>query len=90
MTSYEPQCRACDHGQLRCTRGFSASVPTSWQALVNHTINEKGRSIFDLRSVIAPIGMACIDSNQCDWKKSCANGRDIHVPFCGACIEGYR
>jgi hypothetical protein len=35
------------------------------------------------------IGYGCDSDIECVWHNSCTSGRDVSVPFCGACLGGY-
>jgi hypothetical protein len=50
---------------------------------------QTGGKTLDPISVIAPAGAGCSDATECPWNQSCTTGRDVTIPFCGACLPGF-
>jgi hypothetical protein len=82
-----PDCRPC-HSPAIC-QASKIVIPRGWHGMVKTTKQDNGLTVYDLVTSITPNSYGCVDSDECDWLSSCAKGRDINVPFCGACLSGY-
>jgi hypothetical protein len=79
-------CLVCDT-HMTCSYGVGANltVPNGWTAsIIRSSTTSSGQII----AVLPPPGFGCDNDKECLWFESCTSGRNVSVPFCGACITG--
>jgi hypothetical protein len=80
------RCQTCP-SIMKCDGSYQAKIPTNWQALPKR---DPLTNTLSLTAVIVPIGYGCDQPEGCDYTSSCAEGRNVSIPFCGSCINGFR
>jgi hypothetical protein len=81
------KCQQCGT-QLTC-HGSQVTVPRNWQAIIKETVANDQTKLLSLVAIIPPNGYGCSGGQDCEWFKSCSNGRNDSVPYCGTCLDGY-
>jgi hypothetical protein len=70
---------------MLCPGGPNLTVHNGWQSLIRPSPGHN-----TLIAVLPPPGFGCDNDKECLWFESCTSGRNVSVPFCGACNTGTR